>query len=99
MAKHLIKGYITSTTNVLGDAPDIGFSMYKPSAQYSPETVVVAEHEIEVEVPDSFDPRPAMVAALEEQKRLAQAEFSRTVMAIDWQIQSLLAIEHVAEVD
>ena len=97
MAKHFIKGYITSTTDALGDAPDIGFSMYKPSAKYSPNTVVVAEHEIEVEVPDGFDPRPAMVAALEEQKRLAQVEFSRTVIEIDRRIQSLLAIEHVAQ--
>lgn len=90
MAKHLIRGYITYDGD--GDPPEIGYTMYRPSAKYSPNTVVVAEHEIEVEVPDGFDPRPAMVDALVEQKRLAQDEFSKTVMAIDRRIQSILAI-------
>ena len=97
MAKHLIKGYITSTQYSLHGKADIDFRTYKPIAEYSPNTVVVSEHEFEVEVPDNFDPRPAMVESLEEQKRLAQAEFSKKVMEIDQRIQSLLAIEHVAE--
>ena len=93
MSKHIIKGYITSTQGKYQVAPDIRFQMYEPSAEYSPDTVVVAEHQIEVEVPDSFDPRPAMVARLEEQKKQVTAEFAKTVKEINERIQSLLALE------
>lgn len=97
MAKHRIKGYITSTQYGLSGEPTINFATYKPSAEYSPNTVVVAEHEIEVEVPDNFDPRPAMVESLQEQKRLAEAEFGKKVREINQRIQSLLALEHVVD--
>ena len=95
MAKHLIKGYITSTQYSLHSKPTIDFATYKPRAEYSPNTVIVAEHEFEVDVPDDFDPRPSMVDSLKEQKRLARAEFAKKVTEIDQRIQSLLAIEHV----
>lgn len=48
--------------------------------------------EIEVEVPDNFDPRPQQIAKLEEQKRLIQAEFAKKVAEIDDQIKKYLAI-------
>lgn len=59
--------------------------------------VFIKEQSIAVEVPDNFDPVPGQIAALEEQKRKARADFQRTVTEIDRQIQSLLAIEHVQE--
>lgn len=95
MAKHLIKGYITSTQYGLHGKPIVGFCTYKPNAEYSPNTVIVAEHEFEVDVPDNFDPRPAMVESLNEQKRLAKVEFAKKVKELDERTQSLLAIEHV----
>lgn len=97
MANHQIKGYITSTQYGASDKPKIGFSTYKPSAKYSPETVIVAEHEFAVEVADDFDPRPAMVEALEKTKEQARAEFAKTIMQIDQRIQSLLAIANEVE--
>lgn len=96
MAKHIIKGYVTFRHSKYEKEPDIGFQMWKPSAEYAPETVVVAEHQIEVEVPDDFDPRRGMVAALKEQKKQEQAKFALRIKEIDDRIQSLLAIEHVA---
>jgi hypothetical protein len=57
---------------------------------------VVREHSFEVDVDGDFDPRPAMVANLEEQKRLARAEFAKKVRDIDERINSLLAIENGA---
>lgn len=97
MAKHLIKGYITfNGSRYTADEHRVGFSTYKPSADISPDTVVVQEHEFEVEVPDGFDPRTRMVKNLEEQKKRVQAEFARAVRDIDRRIQSLLAIEHTA---
>lgn len=55
--------------------------------------VNVMPHEIEIEVPDDFDPRPQQVAALEAEKQKARAEFQKRVTEIDRKIQSLLAIE------
>lgn len=97
MAKHKIKGFITfNGSRYAADDARISFSPYKPSEEYSPNTVVVREHEFEVEVPDDFDPRAGLVANLEEQKKRVQAEFARAVRDIDQRIQSLLAIEHNA---
>ena len=96
MAKHIVKGYITHTQYSRTCKPTVSFSTFKPSAEYSPDTVVVSEHQIEVEVPDNYDPRAKLVAALEEQKRVIRAEFAKSVKDIDQRIQSLLAIEHTA---
>ena len=93
MAKHIVKGYITSTQGKYQIEPEIRFQMYKPSADYSPDTVIVAEHQIEVEVPDDFDPRPGQIAALKEKKKLMEAQFAASVKVINDQINSLLAIE------
>lgn len=48
--------------------------------------------EIELEVPDNFDPRPQQIAALEEKKRKVQAEFAKRIAEIDDQISKYLAI-------
>lgn len=92
MSKHIVKGYITRTQYKWQAKPSFGFSMYKPTENYT-DTVVVAERQIEVEVPDDFDPRPAMVARLEEQKKQVTAEFAKTIKEINERIQSLLALE------
>ena len=55
--------------------------------------VKVIDHTIELDIPDDFDPRPGMVAALEKQKKAAMAEFQARITEIDGRIQSLLAIE------
>lgn len=93
MSKHIVKGYITSTQGKYKIEPEIRFQMYEPSAEYSPDTVIVAEHQIEVEVPDDFDPRPGKIAALKEKKKLMEAKFAASVKEINDQINSLLAIE------
>lgn len=48
--------------------------------------------EVEVNIPDDFDPRPQQIAALEKQKRRLQAEFAQSVAKIDEQIKKYLAI-------
>lgn len=75
------------------------FTQYAGSADMGkgcPEWTYVKEIEFEVDVPDDFDPRPAQIAALREQRLEAQAKLSKTVTDIDHRIQSLLAIEMVA---
>ena len=96
MAKHKIKGYVTWEHSKYQCEPEIGFQMYEPSEKYSPEKVVVCEHEIEVDVPEDFDPRESMITRLRKQKREVQAEFAMRVKEIDRRINSLLAIENSA---
>jgi len=98
--KRTITGYITAKPIKYGKDKgqfEVSFSTYKPSPTYSPDVVAICEHSFEVDVPDSFDPRPGLVANLEEHKRQVRAEFAAKVKEIDEQIQSLLAIENTAE--
>jgi hypothetical protein len=63
----------------------------------SMDAVLVGEQEIEIEVPDSYDPRPAMVKKLEREKENVKAAFAKRITEIDSQIRNLLAIESNAE--
>mgnify|MGYP006282852251 CR=1 FL=1 len=54
----------------------------------------VCQQEVEIEVPDNYDPRPQQIAALEEQKRKAMAEFQKTVDDINERISKLQAISY-----
>ena len=95
MAKHIIPGFVTFEKSYHPE-PIVRFTMYRPSPKYSPHEVVVAEHSIEVDVPDGFDPVPQMVAALEEKKRLARLDLAKELAAIDKQIKQLTALDFVA---
>ena len=53
----------------------------------------VGEQEIEIEVPDDFDPRAQQIAALEAEKKKVMAEYQRTVTDITERINRLQAIE------
>lgn len=49
---------------------------------------------IETEIPDDFDPRPAIVAGLREQKQKILADSQIKANAIDEKIQQILSIEY-----
>lgn len=92
---HTIKGFITFEPPRYGSKrPTVDFKTYDPRQFDSFTGAVVREHSFEIEVADDFDPRPGMVAHLEEQKRKERAKFAARVKEIDEQIQSLLAIEN-----
>ena len=89
--KVTIKGFIQCLNG--GWSGGYGFNFF--SCDMTPHGYInVMPHEIEIEIPDDFDPRPQQVAALEAEKQKARAEFQKRVTEIDRQIQSLLAIEH-----
>lgn len=88
-----IKGYVTHTKYKWDEAPQYTFHGFDPSDYLGDESVVVMQHEIEIEIPDDFDPRPGQIAALKAQKERAQAEFAKRVTEIDEKINSLLALE------
>ena len=73
---------------------DHGFSVqsFDPTP-YGQDRAFVKKELVDFEIPDDFDPRPALVKSLEIAKEKARAEFSATVARIDKQINELLALE------
>ena len=53
----------------------------------------VGEQEIEIEVPDNYDPRAQQIAALEALKQKVMADYHKSVMEINDRINKLLALE------
>jgi hypothetical protein len=57
----------------------------------------VGEQEVEIEVPDGYDPRLQQIAALEKQKQKVMADFQKSVDEINERISKLLAVEFSEE--
>ena len=53
----------------------------------------VGQQEIEIEVPDNYDPRAQKIAALEKHKQKVMADYQKTVTEINARISKLQAIE------
>jgi hypothetical protein len=56
----------------------------------------VGEQEIEIEVPDNYDPRAQKIAALEKHKQKIMADYQKTVTEINERISKLQALEYTA---
>ena len=56
--------------------------------------VHICECEIEIEVPDNFDPRAQQIAALKQQKQKVMAEFSVALEDLNEKINKLQALEY-----
>ena len=56
----------------------------------------VCEQEVEVEVPDNYDPRAQQIAALEKHKQKVMADFQKSVDDINDKISKLQALEYTA---
>ena len=56
----------------------------------------VGSQEMEIEVPDNYDPTAQQIAALQKEKEKAQEEFSKKVASINERISKLQAIEYTA---
>lgn len=56
--------------------------------------ILIKETEVEVDVPDDFDPRPAQIKALQEKEKEARAAFEAMTIEIRRQISELQAIEY-----
>jgi hypothetical protein len=54
----------------------------------------VCEQEIEIEIPNDYDPRAQQIAALEKQKKKAMAEYQNTLTEINEKINKLQALEY-----
>jgi hypothetical protein len=58
--------------------------------------VYVGEQEIEIDVPDDFDPRAQQIAALEAEKQKVMADYQKSVTDINRRISELQAITYTA---
>ena len=56
----------------------------------------VCEQEIEIEVPDNYDPRAQQIAALEKQRQKIMADYQKSVTEINERIGKLQAISFTA---
>jgi hypothetical protein len=56
----------------------------------------VSQQEIEIDVPEDYDPRLQQVAALEKRKKQMMADFQKSVDQINERISKLQAIEYTA---
>ena len=57
----------------------------------------MCSQEIEIEVPDDYDPRAQKITALEKQKQNVMAEYQKTVTEINERINKLQALEYTNE--
>lgn len=90
--KVTINGFITYEKSPYMNKAKIGWCDFRPSAGIWPDLIVVGEHSIEVEVPDDFDPRPNLIAALKEKEQKARADFEALITNIQRQISQYEAI-------
>jgi len=56
----------------------------------------VCEQDIELDIPDNYDPRAQQIAALEAQKTKAMADYQKSVTDINDRISKLTALEYTA---
>ena len=54
----------------------------------------VGDQEIEIDVPENYDPRAQKIAALEKQKQKIMADFQKSVTDINRRISELQALEY-----
>ena len=72
------------------------YEVFSFKAKDDSERTFVCEQEIEIEVPDNYDPTAQQIAALEAQKEKAMSDFNNTVMDINARISKLQALEYKA---
>jgi hypothetical protein len=69
------------------------YTVYSCKLEDNESRTYVCEQEIEIEVPDDYDPRAQKIAALEKHKQKVMADYQKTVTEINARISKLQAIE------
>jgi len=70
------------------------FEVFSFQASEDGSRTFVCSQEIEIEVPDDYDPRAQQIAALEKQKQNVMAEYQKNVTEINERINKLQALEY-----
>jgi hypothetical protein len=72
------------------------FQIFPCKLEDDAQRTYVGEQEIEIEVPDDYDPRAQQIAALQRQRGKAMADYQKTVDDINEKISKLQALEYTA---
>jgi hypothetical protein len=72
------------------------FCVYPFKIDDDEDRTYVGQQEIQIDVPDNYDPRGQKVAALEIKKRKVMADYQKTVDQINEKISKLQALEYTA---
>lgn len=72
------------------------FQVYSLKIDDTEHMTYVGSQEIEVDVPDHYDPRAQKIEALEKHKQKVMADYQKTVTEINERISKLQAIEYTA---
>lgn len=96
--KKTIKAYLIWTMHSWMKEPEIAFWPGDVSSS-GPEHVLLKEMDIEVDLPDDFDPTPHQIKMLKAKKKQILAEAHVKAENIEEQIQRLLCIEYKPEVE
>jgi hypothetical protein len=73
-------------------APEQRYYHYSDRDISGPGFVKVADCSFDVEIPDDFDPTPAVIAGLQEKKRLLRVALAEELASIDDRISKLSAL-------
>lgn len=76
------------------DQPEITAFTYR--VDDNEHRALVGEQEVELHIPDNYDPRAQKIAALEKHKQKVMADYQKTVAEINNRISNLQALEHTA---
>jgi hypothetical protein len=72
------------------------YTVYSCKLDDTEHRTYVGAQEIEIDVPDDYDPRAQKIAALEAHKQKVMADFQKTMTEINTRISKLQAIEFEA---
>jgi hypothetical protein len=72
------------------------FELYPFKADDDEHRSYIDERQVEIEVPDNYDPRAQQIAALEKHKQKVMADYQKTVTEINAKISNLQALEYTA---
>lgn len=70
------------------------FIVYTHKFEDAETRTYVCSQEIELEIPDNFDPRARQIAALENEKKRVMAEYQKTITSIAVRLSKLQAITY-----
>lgn len=93
MTTHTINGFLTYRKRY--DEVEVSFCTYDPTVYaYNVDLVIIRPHSFDVNVPDSFDPRPDLIKNLRAKEQRARADFELLLTEIRSEISKHEALEY-----
>lgn len=94
--KHTVEAFLHYSTNEW-EVGKLGIYPFDMSGRDHSRSVLVKTFDIEVEVPDNFDPRPEQIKQLEKKQQEAAAAFHALTIEIKRQISELQSLENSSQ--